>query len=87
MPFKAAIEHRIKYKQARSKVKCLRYLFRKKSNHLDEEALIEFERQRNIQNMCKFNKRLDDTNAQKEKTLKKSQRQNSDFSQFIEKGK
>jgi hypothetical protein len=45
------------YKLARTKE---RRLFRKKARQLDEEALIEIERHRSIQDSCKFYKRLND---------------------------
>jgi hypothetical protein len=45
------------YKLARTKE---RRLFRKKARQLDEEALIEIERQRSIQDSRKFYKRLND---------------------------
>jgi adenine-specific DNA methylase len=46
-----------KYRQARS---IERNLFKKKSRQLDEEVLIEIERQRSIQDSRKFYKRLND---------------------------
>jgi hypothetical protein len=46
-----------KYRQART---IERNLFKEKSRQLDEEALIEIERHRNIQNSCNFYKRLND---------------------------
>jgi hypothetical protein len=46
-----------KYRQARSKE---RNLFKTKSRQLDEEALIEIERHRSIQDTRKFYKRLND---------------------------
>jgi hypothetical protein len=45
------------YKLARTKE---RHLFRKKSTKLDEEALIEIERHRSVQDSRKFYKRLND---------------------------
>jgi hypothetical protein len=45
------------YKLARTKEKCL---FRKKARQLDEEAFIEMERHRSIQDSRKFYKRLND---------------------------
>jgi hypothetical protein len=45
------------YKLARTKE---RRLFRKKVRQLDEEASIEIERHRSIQDSCKFHKRLND---------------------------
>jgi hypothetical protein len=46
-----------KYRQARSED---RNLFKEKSRQLDEEASIEIERHRSIQDLCKFYKRLND---------------------------
>jgi hypothetical protein len=39
-------------------------LFRKKARHLVEEALIEIERHRSIQDSCKFCERLNDVRRQ-----------------------
>jgi hypothetical protein len=50
------------YRQARSKE---RNLFKEKSRQLDEEALIEIERHRSIQDSRKFYKRLNDVKRPK----------------------
>jgi hypothetical protein len=56
-----------KYKQARS---IERNLFKEKSRQLDEEALIEIERHRSIQDSRKFYKQLNDVKRPEKELFK-----------------